>query len=304
MTVGSGYPLFMTWLAAHGYRERTIRAYRDGIRAFGRFWGVRSLRAVDREAIERWLAMLEQDGLKVRTRCAYLTAMRQFGKWCVRKGYWASNVAKEVDAPRVRRSVPNVPPLEDVHRLLAYLEELCSTLPEGHAKALALRNRAMVELAYGAALRPSELVKVHLSDIRMNDEEKRVLVRDGKGGRTRVVPFGEPARQALEAYLREGRPQLVRNGTHALFVANLGGPATYFTWRDAMRMLCQKAGLNEPIRPHQWRHRAATDTYRGGGDIFAVAKFLGHVGLANVEVYAALEPQHLQEWYAKAHPRA
>ena len=176
------------------------------------------------------------------------------------------------------------------------------------ARAIALRDRALVETAYAAGLRISELAAAELGSLDLRRGELRVL---GKGRKERIGLLGRPAREALEAYLDDGRPALVararRRSTDeptAVFLNHHGAPLGVRGLRGRLDRLRRRAGLPEGVSPHTLRHSFATHLLEGGADLRVVQELLGHESLATTQVYTHVSPARLREAYRLAHPRA
>ena len=176
--------------------------------------------------------------------------------------------------------LPAVPSLPETERLLAELE---GTGP------IALRNRALFELAYSAGLRSQELVDLPVSALDFEQESVRVL---GKGNRERVVPLGEEATYWLRRYLNEARPALSQGASSTLFLSVRGRPLDTSTLRRLVR------------NPHRLRHAFATHLLEGGADLRTIQELLGHASLSTTQVYSHVDPRHLRRVYDRAHPRS
>ena len=175
------------------------------------------------------------------------------------------------------------------------------------ARAIALRDRALVETAYAAGLRISELAAAELGSLDLRRGELRVL---GKGRKERIGLLGRPARAALEAYLDDGRPALVARAAPltdeptAVFLNHLGAPLGVRGLRGRLDRLRRRAGLPEGVSPHTLRHSFATHLLEGGADLRVVQELLGHESLATTQIYTHVSPARLREAYRSAHPRA
>jgi integrase/recombinase XerD len=173
--------------------------------------------------------------------------------------------------------------------------------PDG---ALGLRDRAMLEVLYGAGLRVSELVGLPLAALQRRAGLLRV---QGKGGRERLVPLGEPALAALDAYLEQGRPRLVRPGARApeaVFLSRRGEAMTRQNFFARLRQLARRAGIpSDRVSPHVLRHAFATDLLDGGADLRAVQAMLGHADLSTTQIYTHVSRGRLRELVDERHPR-
>jgi integrase/recombinase XerC/integrase/recombinase XerD len=177
------------------------------------------------------------------------------------------------------------------------------------SEPLQLRDRAMFELAYAAGLRAEEIVTLDAGDVDPDGEELRV---SGKGNRTRVVPAGEPAWRALEAYLARGRPRLAAaDGAgpggrveQALFLSRTGRRLSTSDVRRRLRLSTQRAAAGAGISPHTLRHSFATHLLEGGADLRVIQELLGHSSISTTQTYTRIESGRLRKAYRRAHPRA
>jgi integrase/recombinase XerC/integrase/recombinase XerD len=169
---------------------------------------------------------------------------------------------------------------------------------------LDLRDRAMFELAYSAGLRAEEIVMLDLEGLDPDAEEVRV---DGKGSKTRVVPVGEPAWRAMQAYLERGRPALESPGTRpepAVFVSKNGRRLSTSDVRRRLGLSVRRAALDGGVSPHTLRHSFATHLLEGGADLRAIQELLGHASISTTQTYTRVESSRLKDAYSRAHPRA
>ena len=166
---------------------------------------------------------------------------------------------------------------------------------------LELRDRAIFELSYSAGLRSEELVNLDLLSLDPDAEEVRV---EGKGGRTRVIPAGEPAWRALRAYLDRGRPALAAGDVSALFLSKRGLRLSTSDVRRRMRVALRRAAVQSGASPHALRHSFATHLLEGGADLRTIQELLGHASISTTQAYTRVESRRLKSAYARAHPRA
>jgi len=213
------------------------------------------------------------------------------------------------------RRLPRVLEVEQVAQLLAVIDaDLDAAADEADLEratlrtALAMRDRAIVETAYAAGLRISELASAELGALDLRRGELRVL---GKGRKERIGLLGRPARTAIAAYLEEGRPLLLGRSAAAvdpppaeLFLNHRGEPLGVRGLRYRLDLLCRRAGLPEGVSPHTLRHSFATHLLDGGADLRIVQELLGHESLATTQVYTHVSPARLRSAYLDAHPRA
>jgi integrase/recombinase XerC len=249
-----------------------------------------------------------------------LAAIRSFHRWATRTGLAPGDPWGAIATPRLPRRLPRVLEVEQVSRLLAVIdadvEAAAGDDDAGDAPAraradlrvaLALRDRAIVETAYAAGLRISELAAVDLGSLDLQRGEVRVL---GKGRKERIGLLGGPARRAIGDYLEDGRPVLLER-RHAddappveLFLNHHGEPLGVRGLRYRLDRLCARAGLPRGVSPHTLRHSFATHLLDGGADLRIVQELLGHENLATTQVYTHVSPGRLQSAYRDAHPRA
>jgi len=254
-----------------------------------------AVQGLRREHVTAFLAALEARGLCARSRARALVALRRLILFSRERGWIEGDPIEGLQAPRL----PNVLP-----RVL-HSDETCALLGAATTdSALGLRDRAMVEVLYGAGLRVSELVGLLLSGLDRRGGTVRVR---GKGGRERIVPLGRSAFEALEAYLQEGRPELMRVGASAsgaVFVTRRGGPMTRQNFFQRLRGMARAAGLPiERVSPHVLRHAFATDLLEGGANLRAVQAMLGHSDLATTQIYTHVSRSRIRETVERKHPR-
>jgi site-specific recombinase XerD len=242
-----------------------------------------------------------------------LAAIRAFHRWATRNDLAPGDPWGAIATPRLPRRLPRVLEVEQVGRLLGVVDADLAETPAGDPvraamrTALALRDRALVETAYAAGLRISELAAADLGALDLRRGEIRVL---GKGRKERIGLLGRPARSALSAYLEDGRPVLLkrRGGDAAppaeIFLNHAGAPLGVRGLRYRLDRLRRRAGLPLGVSPHTLRHSFATHLLDGGADLRVVQELLGHENLATTQIYTHVSPGRLQTAYREAHPRA
>lgn len=240
--------------------------------------------------LRRYLARRSQR-VAPTTLARQLSALRGLCRFLVRAGRLPANPVRALRTPRRARRLPRSLTHEQMRALLA-------SPPRGDP--VGLRDRALLEVLYGSGLRASEVVGLRVRDV----EEGRELRVVGKGGKERVVILTEAARRSLEAYLRRGRPQLVRGrDVEALFTSVRGRPLSV----RGLQYLVQRLGARLPglrATPHTFRHTFATHLLEGGADLRVVQELLGHANLATTQIYTHLSRARLKEVYDRSHPRA
>jgi integrase/recombinase XerD len=271
---------------------RTIDAYRRDLTAFGGWLGS-SVAAASTEDLERYLAELRANGLAPTTIARRAASLRSFFRHQVLVGARAENPAAELPLPRRARRLPRTLSPGEAERLI---EAAKGTTPR------ALRDRALVELLYGAGLRVSEAVGLERSGV---DLDSRLVRAAGKGGKERIVPIGRQAVDALRRYLSRGRPFLDRRHRPELFLNAQGGALTRAGAFLILRRLAERAGLDPArIHPHLLRHSFATHLLEGGADLRSVQEMLGHADLSTTELYTHVSDRRRREAYFAAHPHA
>jgi integrase/recombinase XerD len=245
------------------------------------------------EHLAAYVAQLRADGLAATTIARRVAAIRSFYRHQVLLGARADNPAAELELPRRRRTLPKTLSAGEAERLI---EAATGTTPRS------LRDRALVELLYGAGLRVSEAVGLDRAGV---DLEQRIVRCIGKGSKERVVPIGRQAVDALQRYLARGRPYLDKRHRPELFLNARGGALTRSGAFLILRRLAGTAGL-EPgrVHPHLLRHSFATHLLEGGADLRAVQEMLGHADLATTELYTHVSDRRRRELYFQAHPHA
>ncbi|TXK17046.1 tyrosine recombinase XerC [Homoserinibacter sp. GY 40078] len=283
-----------------GYSRHTIRAYRNDLTdlvTFAEALGETDAATLDLETLRDWLWRASQAGLAATTLGRRVSSARSFTAWLAREGIAATDPGLRLRTPRAGRRLPRVLTRTQID---AILERLHTSAADGDPGAL--RDLAVLELLYAAAVRVSELVGLDLTDVDPSARTIRVL---GKGAKERVVPFGAPAARAIDEYLHLGRPALVTEQTgSALFVGTRGGRlGTRAVYELVARELADIPGSG-PAGPHALRHTAATHLLDGGADLRIVQELLGHASLATTQLYTHVSAERLRESYRLAHPRA
>ena len=310
---------FLRGLAARDASEHTRRSYASTITAYLDWLADRGTdwRKPSRADLRAYLAHLGARGARSSV-AQRLAAIRSFHRYAAREGMAAGDPWGAIATPRLPRRLPRVLEVDQVERLLAAVDaelaaaDLAAPNRIDLATALALRDRALVETAYAAGLRISELASADLASLELRRGEIRVL---GKGRKERVGLIGRPARAALAAYLEDGRPILlarrvapvagpVPDEPVEIFLNHLGRPLGIRGLRYRLDLLRRRAGLPDGVSPHTLRHSFATHLLDGGADLRVVQELLGHESLATTQVYTHVSPARLRAAYRGAHPRA
>ncbi len=271
---------------------RTVEAYRRDLEHFSGWLG-RAIASASEVELERYLADLRAAGLSPSTIARRLAALRSFFRHQLLLGTRPDNPAAALASPRRVRRLPRALSPGETERLI---DAANGTAPR------ALRDRALVELLYGAGLRVSEAVGLERGAV---DLDERLVRCTGKGGKERVVPIGRRAAEALRRYVARGRPFLDRRRRPELFLNAKGGPLTRAGAFLILRRLAERAGLEpERVHPHLLRHSFATHLLEGGADLRSVQEMLGHADLATTELYTHVTDRRRRDAYFAAHPHA
>jgi integrase/recombinase XerD len=294
-------PLLDAWIFHLSFERRlsprTVSSYRCDLLGHLRFLrerGVRSPEEVTPALLRESIADLHDRGRTVRSRLRARSSMRSFYRWLLREHHVENDPSHEIEGPRLSRRLPRVLTEAEVQQLL----ESCGghTPPE-------TRDRALLEIAYGAGLRVSELVGLGNEDVDFRESWIRVR---GKGSKERLVPLGGPARDALRRYTSQGRFELLgrRADPGKMFLNARGGALSRMGFWLILRKRAARAGL-EPARvhPHLLRHSFATHLLRGGASLRVVQELLGHSDLSTTEIYTAVDREFMNRIHREFHPR-
>ena len=271
----------------------TLKHYRRDLSAFHEFCraqAVNEWKQLDKHHLRAFISQRHRKGLISSSLQRELSAVRSFFKYLLREGQVHHNPAQGVRAPRMPRKLPKALDVDQMNRLL----EIQGDDP------LVVRDRAILELLYSSGLRLAELVSLNLADVDLKDAMVRIT---GKGSKTRVVPIGRMARDALQQWFQI-RHALAGNGENAVFVSRRGTRLSPRTIQQRLHEWGIRQGVDTGIHPHKMRHSFATHLLESSGDLRAVQELLGHADISTTQVYTHLDFQHLASVYDKAHPRA
>lgn len=286
-----------------GLSVNTLGAYRrdlDRYLAFLKKRGIRNVKAIDEPTVRSFVASISasthgpDDAPYTATSVARaLSSVRSFHRFLVRDGVTQADPAAGVALPKLPRKLPHPISLDQVERVIAATE---GPTPEK------LRDRAIIELLYGAGLRVSELTGLDVDDLDLEAGSVRVF---GKGSKEREVPVGGMAGAACQAYLGRSRPEMARPTSRAaLFLNQRGGRLSRQSCGRLLARYARMAGLERGLTPHTLRHSFATHMLEGGADVRVVQELLGHASVATTQIYTLVTREHLREVYYSSHPRA
>jgi integrase/recombinase XerC len=286
---------FIRHLRERNSSAHTIKAYAGDLAEFSAYAGSRGWKDIDHIGIRGFLSQLYAQGLGKTSVARALAAVRSLYRWLAREGVVEQNPAKLVATPKLPQKLPRVPTIEEMNSVLD------GQMPE--AAAFPERDRLMLELLYGCGIRNSELTGINLDDIRLSGEA--ILIR-GKGKKQRYVPFGEPVKGALAAYLprRQARLAESRRNTPALLINQRGGRLTSRSVGRIIKKIAVAKGLSPDVHPHTLRHAFGTHMLEEGADLRAIQELLGHERLATTQRYTQLSMKHVLQVYDQTHPRA
>jgi integrase/recombinase XerD len=287
--------LFLTYLAVEkGLARNTILSYgrdleklRGFLRSQKTGWG-----AIKEDHVVRFVHGQSRAGLSARSLSRLTSAVKSFSKFLVLSGILPKDPSAQLISPSTWRSLPKVLSLKEA-------EDLLATPPESGPKGL--RDRALLEVLYGAGLRVSELVALKTDEV--NIGEGFLLCR-GKGGKERLVPLGRSASEAVRRYLDEVRPLYEKQPSPFLFLTRRGRPFTRQGFWKLLRGYGAEAGLSSKISPHILRHSFATHLLERGADLRSVQIMLGHSQITTTQIYTHVSRDRLRRVYDRFHPRA
>jgi site-specific recombinase XerD len=312
--VGTPLDRFLLSLRARDASEHTLRSYETAVGAYLEWLTDRGAdwRTPARTDLRAYLAKLVGSGARSSV-SQRLAAIRSFHRFAARAGLAAGDPWGSIATPRLPRRLPRVLEVDQLERLFAAIDQDERAAEGGSAAtselrtAIAVRDRALVEVAYAAGLRISELAAAELPNLDLARGELRVL---GKGRKERIGLLGRPAIRAVDAYLDDARPVLSARRREpgpepdAIFLNHDGAPLGVRGLRYRIDRLCRIAGLPEGVSPHTLRHSFATHLLDGGADLRVVQELLGHESLATTQVYTHVSAARLRAAYVDAHPRA
>ncbi|MGZ4471861.1 MAG: site-specific tyrosine recombinase XerD [Nocardioidaceae bacterium] len=289
-----------------GLADNTLKSYRRDLRRYVSFLAGRDVddvAAVGENLVTAFLMSLregdaEHPPLSAGSAARTVVAVRGFHRFAVREGLTEHDPSSAVRPPAPAKRLPKALPLADIERILE-----AAGAP---GTALALRDRALLEVLYGTGARISEAVGLDVDDLDLSVEGQGSVLLRGKGSKERVVPVGSYAREAVEAYLVRGRPELsgVGKGLPALFLNARGGRLSRQSAWAVLVRAAERAGVSAEVSPHTLRHSFATHLLDGGADVRVVQELLGHASVTTTQVYTLVTVDSLREVYATAHPRA
>ncbi len=278
-----------------GASVETSRAYKLDIARFVTYANVKGAKSpadIGTRTLREYVYHLKDLGLSPASIRRNVSAVRTYFKFLLGEGHVVRDPSERLETPRKWLTLPEVLGVEEIEKLLT-----APSLDE----PFAFRDRAMLELAYGAGLRVSEWISLNIRDVMLQDHLVRVF---GKGAKERLVPIGRRAIGAIAIYLRELRPKLERGeGKGVLFLNARGQPMTRMGAWKILRKYVDQVGITKPVTPHTLRHSFATHLLEGGADLRAVQEMLGHVDISTTQIYTHVDREYLRTVHKQFHPR-
>lgn len=274
--------------------QNTVLSYRrdlDRLLLYLQEQGVEDYAAVTETMLARYLHGMEYEGKSPATVSRAASSIRAFFRYLLQSGVLAGNPAERLKAPHVEKKAPHILTPQETVRLLRQ--------PQGDTPK-ALRDRAMLELLYATGIRAGELVGLRISDLNLAME----YVSCRQGGRERAIPFGKMAKGALQIYLEQARPRLIKEEDSGLLFVNLSGGkmSRQGVWK-LVKQYGRAAGIDGELTPHTLRHSFAAHLVGNGADLFAVQEMMGYTDLSSAQIYAQMNRPSIRAAYKKAHPR-
>lgn len=282
-----------------GLSPNTYQGYRRDLMKFAAYAKTNRLElaAITKDDLVGFLASLYQHKLDSRSVARHVVTLRNFFRFAQREELISADPTIHLESPKIRQSLPGYLRLDEIDRLLA--------IPDLKTP-LGLRDKAMLEVLYSTGLRVTELTSLRVGDL----ETKMGCLRCiGKGDKERLVPVGKKALAAVENYVREARPELLRRRREGptipfLFVNARGGRLSRVGVWKVLSAIGRRAGLRRPLTPHKLRHSFATHLLERGADLRSVQLMLGHADISTTQIYTHVVEERLKEVYRQHHPRA
>ncbi|MEY4320787.1 MAG: hypothetical protein RLZZ471_728 [Actinomycetota bacterium] len=285
--------------SARGYSKHTVKAYETDVLDLV-IWlekqEVSGIADISLDLVREWLYELDQKGLTKTTLARKSAAIRAFSAWLAKTNEIDVDFAQRLKSPKTGRSLPKVVSRETLNEIFEKLQpKATADNPNG------IRDLLSIELLYASGCRVSELVGLNLEDV---DYSRNILRVMGKGAKQRMVPFGLPAREALDMWIKVGRAQIANEKSGQALLVNSLGKRLGVRQVYALVASLLEGTPTGVAGPHSLRHSAATHLLDGGADLRAVQELLGHSSLGTTQIYTHVSVERLKSGYQKAHPRA
>lgn len=278
-----------------GLSSNTIESYKNDLVKY--FVYLRSNKInwqdVDRRRIDTYLSWAQNEGVSVATISRYISSIRSFYKFIQNEKILSSNPVEDIELPRKPKKLPDFLTNEEVDRLLASPDK---------STPIGLRDAAMFELLYATGERVSEIINLKMEDINLDEG---YLICLGKGGKQRLIPFGEQASELLSRYILNSRPYFMKGAASPyLFLSNRGDALSRKTFWKMIKTYRLKASIDKDFSPHTLRHSFATHLLERGADLRSVQMLLGHSDISTTQIYTHINQIRMKSIYEKYHPRA
>ena len=277
-----------------GLSKNTSNSYRNDLNKYAKFLEERNIfnsRDIGKNDIENYLEQLNKNEIKISSIARKLTTIKAFHNYLFQKQKLNVDVSETIERPKLRKSLPNVLTVDEVDRLL---DIECKTKFD-------YRNKSMLELMYGTGLRISELLDLKLTDF---DLENCIIRCYGKGRKERIVPIGEYTMESLIAYLEVRNQLLKKKNCEYLFLNNLGGRLSRFSFFKILKRLLIEKNIHKDVSPHSLRHSFATHMLEYGADLRSIQELLGHSDIATTKIYTHISNNKIKKEYKEYHPRS
>lgn len=285
--------------SARGFSVNTVKAYETDVLDLAAYLSkleVNQVAQIELDQVRDWLFAADQSGLAKSTLARKSAAIRSFSAWLKKNELVDVDFAQRLKSPKSTRSLPKVVSRETLAEIFQTLSSNANV-----ENPNAMRDLLAIEILYASGCRVSELVGLNLEDV---DYARNILRVMGKGSKQRMVPFGVPAREALDAWVRHGRSQFLNDKSGQALLINSRGQRLGVRQVYALVASLTDGTPTGATGPHALRHSAATHLLDGGADLRAVQELLGHASLGTTQIYTHVSVERLRDGYEKAHPRA
>ncbi len=274
--------------------ENTVLSYNRDLTKFIKYLRtnkITSLDKVEEKDLEKYIKELNDNGFKSATVSRNIASLKAFFHYLNNEGVLSNDPTKSLKSPKIEKKIPEILTTDEV---FALLEQPSGDSPKE------IRDKAMLELLYATGIRVSELINLETSDV--NLKTSSILCRDGSKSRT--IPYGKKAKDALTRYLEGAREAIVDNKESTILFANCSGQkmSRQGFWK-LIKHYAKKAGIESDITPHTLRHSFAAHLVENGADLRSVQEMLGHSDISTTQIYANMSHSHIREVYNRAHPR-
>lgn len=273
-----------------GYSENTINSYRIDLEKFLDYNKNKDINNISNNDIKEYVKWLKKNNLNEKSISRNISCLKSFYKFLVIEKIVKDNPSESLFIPKIKKSLPNILSEEEVLKLLNI--ELSDNF--------SYRNKAMLELMYATGLRVSELVNLKLQDIDLSSDIVRTF---GKGGKERIIPIGDYAKEYLEKYIYEYRSSMLkRNNNEYLFLNNHGNKMTRQGFFKIIKKIAKEKGIDRELSPHTLRHSFASHLLKYGADLRTIQELLGHSDISTTQIYTHITNEELKRNYNEYHP--